>query len=334
MSIPARSRRSWVFGLLIGVLVVSLSVFGVYAAEEGVSSEMAEIDYETIGQLMGEMSKVEEDKGEVANKALEKLFDEIETHLKEEAPEHVETFKKRAASLIMLDRAGVLNSNQVASEVSQIVESAGGQDPDGKVPATVLEKLGVDEEKVKKLMEGGLTGLEVAEVAREMAQDKQKQNKQERVEGETETQERNRETKEVKSQEQKEEKVKEQSKEKKGNSGNAEKKGKSSQAIMGDEKGEETGNSQKGKPKDTPGNSQSNNGSEDQNIDREEVSSSSDQSQKGEQPEEDDQGQGGSGNSGDNPGSSGEKGEGNADKERGEKDDDENPGKSKGGSGK
>lgn len=330
MSIPARLRWSWIFGLLVGVLVVSMSVFGVYADEEQTPSEMAKIGYEHVGSVMSSVSGAEVDKSEMVKGALSNLFGALAEHLSEKrVPDHVvDKFESQSDSLLTLYENGLINSQQLGEQSSNIVKSAGRQDPEGKVSSSALKRAGMDDEKIQELAEKGPGELDGAEMAQEMARDRKAEH--ERVKEKEES--RGPEQKKVNNrgaderEEKEEEKGQSEDNNNPGNSGKdkEEAKDESSKGENKNEKDEEKGkqedgekgNSEAGKPDETPGRDQGEDGAEGQNDDQEEVSS--------DQPQE------GPGNSGDNPGNSGEVGEGNGDKGKGEKEEDENPGKSEG----
>lgn len=158
ISNTSKTSRLAVSFFLMVTLVFSLSIIG-FGQEEDVqtSSEMAKIGYRNVGQVMSGVSGAEVDKKELVSGALSDLFAELASHLDDKnVPDKVvEKFTDRAESLQTLYESGAISSDQLSSEASSIVRSAGRNDPEGEVPVSVLEEAGMEEEEVEELNRKG-----------------------------------------------------------------------------------------------------------------------------------------------------------------------------------
>ena len=134
-------------------------------------SEMAKIGYRNVGSVMSSVTGAETDKSELVKQALSNLFDELADHMEEkDVPGHVvEKFRKRAQSVETMYESNLLTSEQLGSEASRIVKSAGREDPGGGVPASVLKKAGLGREDVKELTEKDPDKEKATKVVRKMA---------------------------------------------------------------------------------------------------------------------------------------------------------------------
>lgn len=154
--------------LVISTLVLSFATIGLAQEGEDVNTSLEEerIEYESIGEVMSNISEADVPKEEVTD-ALSGLFNELATHLEEkEVPGHVvDKFEEKARSVTTMYESDALNPDQLGSEASRIVESVGRKDPEGKVPASVLEKSGMEKDQVEELNQKGADNVDPKEMA-------------------------------------------------------------------------------------------------------------------------------------------------------------------------
>ncbi len=157
--------------LTIGALILAFSVVGLGQEDVQTSSEKAKIGYRNVGSVMSSVTGAETDKSELVKEALSNLFEELAYHMEQKGlPDHVvEKFRERTNSLETMAAEGVLTSNQIGSEASNIVKSVGRKDPEGGVPVSVLEKAGLSEKDVDELTGKGNNKEKATKAVRKMA---------------------------------------------------------------------------------------------------------------------------------------------------------------------
>lgn len=165
-------KRILTISLTIGVLILAFSVIGLgqeMPGEEQTPSEQAKIGYRNVGSIMSSVSGADVDKSALVKVALSNLFEELAGHMEDKGvPDHVvEKFRDRAGSLEAISEE--LTKEQLGSEASNIVQSAGREDPGGGVPLSVLEKAGLEKEDLEELTEKGPNKEKATQAVRNMA---------------------------------------------------------------------------------------------------------------------------------------------------------------------
>ena len=174
--------------LVVMMLVFSLFLTGTADEDEEVQtpSKMAKIGYRNVGSVMSSVTGAEVDKKELVTEALNNLFNELADHLEDKGvSDHVlDNFRTKFDSASTMYEAGVINSQQLGSEASTLVENLGRRDKEGKVPSSVLKEAGMSNQDIEEVAENGKgkpnSDQMVRNLTREEEREKEKELKRER----------------------------------------------------------------------------------------------------------------------------------------------------------